>query len=235
MNYTVLVVEDEPPQAEMLSYNLQKEGFRVLLTGEGEEGLMMARESLPDVIVLDWMLPGLTGIEICRQLRGDATTREIPILMLTARGEEEDRVRGIETGADDYVVKPYSPREVVARIKALLRRANPASASEALEYADILMDLAQHKVSRSGRAIHLGPTEFRLLKTLMEKPGRVFSRERLLDMVWGRDVYVEDRTVDVHIRRLRKALNEVGDMDMIRTVRGEGYAIDAEKGAEKSD
>ena len=229
MEFTVLIVEDEPPQAEMLSYNLGKEGFRVLIAGDGEEGLLMARESLPDAIVLDWMLPGLTGIEVCRQLRGDAATREIPILMLTDEAEEEDRVRGIETGADDYVVKPYSPREVVARIKGLLRRANPSLASEALEYAGIIMDLAQHKVSRDGRAVHLGPTEFRLLKTLLEKPGRVFSRERLLDMVWGRDVYVEDRTVDVHIRRLRMALNEGGGQDVIRTVRGEGYAVDADR------
>lgn len=228
MDPLILIVEDEPAQAEMLSYNLQKEGFRVALAGDGEEGLLAARESIPDAIVLDWMLPGLSGIEVCRQLRGDASTREIPILMLTARGEEEDRVRGIETGADDYVVKPYSPREVVARIKALLRRANPSLAAEILEYADICMDLAQHKVSRGGQAIHLGPTEFRLLKTLMEKPGRVYSRERLLDMVWGRDVYVEDRTVDVHIRRLRKALNEGDAADVIRTVRGEGYAIDVD-------
>lgn len=230
MQHTVLIVEDEPPQAEMLSYNLQKEGYLVLIAGDGEEGLLMARENVPDVIVLDWMLPGLTGIEVCRQLRGDAAMREIPILMLTARGEEEDRVRGIDTGADDYVVKPYSPREVVARIKALLRRANPSLASETLAYADIVMDLGQHKVSRGGCVLHLGPTEFRLLKTLMEKPGRVYSRERLLDMVWGRDVYVEDRTVDVHIRRLRKALNAGEGADVIRTVRGEGYAIDAEKG-----
>ena len=229
MEFTVLIVEDEPPQAEMLSYNLQKEGYRVMLADDGEEGLLMARESLPDVIVLDWMLPNLSGIEVCRRLRGDAATRDIPILMLTARGEEEDRVRGIETGADDYVVKPYSPRELVARIKGLLRRANPASVGEALHYADITMDLAQHKVTRGGVAVHLGPTEYRLLKTLMEKPGRVFSRERLLDLVWGRDVYVEDRTVDVHIRRLRKALNEGGFADLIRTVRGEGYAIDADK------
>lgn len=227
----VLIVEDEPPQAELLSYNLEKEGFRVLIAQDGEEGLLMAQESTPDAIVLDWMLPGLSGIEVCRQLRGSTDTREIPILMLTARGEEEDRVRGIETGADDYVVKPYSPREVVARIKALLRRANPSLSSEALQYADIAMDLAQHKVNRDGRSIHLGPTEFRLLKTLMEKPGRVFSRERLLDLVWGRDVYVEDRTVDVHIRRLRKALNEGGGEDVIRTVRGEGYAIDTDKGS----
>lgn len=230
MEHMVLIVEDEPPQAELLSYNLEKEGFRVLIAQDGEEGLLMAQENTPDAIVLDWMLPGLSGIEVCRQLRGSSDTREIPILMLTARGEEEDRVRGIETGADDYVVKPYSPREVVARIKALLRRANPSLSSEALQYSDIAMDLAQHKVNRGGRSIHLGPTEFRLLKTLMEKPSRVFSRERLLDLVWGRDVYVEDRTVDVHIRRLRKALNEGGGEDVIRTVRGEGYAIDTDKG-----
>lgn len=230
MEHMVLIVEDEPPQAELLSYNLEKEGFRVLVAQDGEEGLLMAEENTPDAIVLDWMLPGLSGIEVCRQLRGSSKTREIPILMLTARGEEEDRVRGIETGADDYVVKPYSPREVVARIKALLRRANPSLSTEALVYTDIAMDLAQHKVNRDGRSIHLGPTEFRLLKTLMEKPGRVFSRERLLDLVWGRDVYVEDRTVDVHIRRLRKALNDGGGDDVIRTVRGEGYAIDTDKG-----
>jgi len=230
LEHMVLIVEDEPPQAELLSYNLEKEGFRVLVAQDGEEGLLMAEENTPDAIVLDWMLPGLSGIEVCRQLRGSSKTREIPILMLTARGEEEDRVRGIETGADDYVVKPYSPREVVARIKALLRRANPSLSTEALVYTDIAMDLAQHKVNRDGRSIHLGPTEFRLLKTLMEKPGRVFSRERLLDLVWGRDVYVEDRTVDVHIRRLRKALNDGGGEDVIRTVRGEGYAIDTDKG-----
>jgi len=229
LEHLVLIVEDEPPQAEMLSYNLEKEGFRVMIAGDGEEGFLLARENSPDAIVLDWMLPGKSGIEVCRQLRGESETRQIPILMLTARGEEEDRVRGIETGADDYVVKPYSPREVVARIKALLRRANPSMSSELMEYADITIDLAQHKVSRAGRAIHLGPTEFRVLKTLMEKPGRVFSRERLLDLAWGRDVYVEDRTVDVHIRRLRKALNDRGGADLIRTVRGEGYAIDAEK------
>ncbi len=229
MNQTVLIVEDEPPQAEMLSYNLEKEGFRVMMAENGEDGLAMAQDNVPDAIVLDWMLPGLSGIEVCRQLRGNKETREIPILMLTARGEEEDRVRGIETGADDYVVKPYSPREVVARIKGLLRRSNPSLTNETMDYADISMDLAQHKVSRAGRFIHLGPTEFRLLKTLMEKPGRVFSRERLLDLVWGRDVYVEDRTVDVHVRRLRKALNENDAPDLIRTVRGEGYAIDTHK------
>lgn len=229
MEHLVLIVEDEPPQAEMLSYNLEKEGYRVMVAADGEEGLLLAQENTPDVIVLDWMLPGRSGIEVCRELRGEAETRGIPILMLTARGEEEDRVRGIETGADDYVVKPYSPREVLARIKGLLRRANPSLSSEVMEYADITIDLAQHKVSRGERSIHLGPTEFRLLKTLMEKPGRVYSRERLLDLAWGRDVYVEDRTVDVHIRRLRKALNEGGGVDLIRTVRGEGYAIDVDK------
>ncbi|PCI37862.1 MAG: phosphate regulon transcriptional regulatory protein PhoB [Rhodospirillaceae bacterium] len=227
--HTVLIVEDEPAQAEMLSYNLESAGFRIMIANNGEEGLMMAGESIPDAIVLDWMLPGLSGIEVCRQLRNIATTRDIPILMLTARGEEEDRVRGIETGADDYVVKPYSPREVVARVKGLLRRANPSMSHERLEYADISMDLAQHKVSRNGKGIHLGPIEYKLLKTLISKPGRVFSRDRLLDLVWGRDVYVEDRTVDVHIRRLRKALNNDGGKDLIRTIRGEGYAIDVDK------
>jgi len=229
MDCTVLIVEDEPPQAEMLSYNLESAGFRTMIANNGEEGLSLARQNVPDAIVLDWMLPGLSGIEVCRQLRSDATTRDIPILMLTARGEEEDRVRGIETGADDYVVKPYSPREVVGRIKGLLRRANPTLSAESIDYADISMDLIQHKVSRAERNVHLGPIEYKLLKTLLEKPGRVFSRDRLLDLVWGRDVYVEDRTVDVHIRRLRKALNEDDGQDLIRTVRGEGYAIDTDK------
>ncbi|MCW8916200.1 MAG: phosphate regulon transcriptional regulator PhoB [Magnetovibrio sp.] len=229
MRHTVLIVEDEPPQAEMLAYNLEKEGFRVMMAENGEDGLAMAQDNVPDAIVLDWMLPGLSGIEVCRQLRSASETREIPILILTARGEEEDRVRGIETGADDYVVKPYSPREVVARLKGLLRRSNPSLSQEVIQYADITMDLAEHKVSRAGRYVHLGPTEYRLLKTLMEKPGRVFSRERLLDLVWGRDVYVEDRTVDVHVRRLRKALNVDEAPDLIRTVRGEGYAIDTHR------
>lgn len=228
MEQTVLLVEDEPAQAEMLAYNLSREGFVVTVVGDGEEGLLAARETLPDAIVLDWMLPGLSGIEVCRQLRGDSSTRDIPILMLTARGEEEDRVRGIETGADDYVVKPYSPREVVARIKALLRRANPAGALDTLTFADLSMDLVRHKVTRADQPLHLGPKEFKLLKVLMERPSRVFSREQLLDLVWGRDVYVEDRTVDVHIRRLRKALNEGDKADLIRTVRGEGYAIDVD-------
>ena len=227
MEHTVLIVEDEPPQAEMLSYNLQRAGFKVLIANDGEDGLGQARENAPDLIVLDWMLPGMSGIEVCRQLRTDPATRTIPIIRLTARGEEQDRVQGIETGADDYVVKPYSPREVVARIKGLLRRADPSLATEVLAYADITMDLSQHKVTRAGHAVRLGPTEFRLLKALMKNPGRVHSRERLLDLAWGRDVYVDDRTVDVHIRRLRKALNANGGPDLIRTVRGEGYAIDA--------
>lgn len=229
MELTVLIVEDEPHQAEMLSYNLERAGFAVLIANDGEDGLIQARENTPDLIVLDWMLPGMSGIEVCRQLRGDPATSTVPILMLTARGEEEDRVRGIETGADDYVVKPYSPREVVARIRGLLRRADPTLASDTLSYGDVTMDLNQHKVSRAGHAVRLGPTEFRLLKALMKKPGQVHSRERLLDLAWGRDVYVEDRTVDVHIRRLRKALNAGGGEDMIRTVRGEGYAIDIVK------
>lgn len=226
MEHTVLIVEDEPHQAEMLSYNLERAGFTVLIAADGEDGLLQARDGTPDVIVLDWMLPGMSGIDVCRQLRGDPATRTIPILMLTARGEEEDRVQGIETGADDYVVKPYSPREVVARIHSLLRRADPSLASNTLSYGDVSMDLGQHKVTRAGHTVRLGPTEFRLLKALMKKPGQVYSRERLLDLAWGRDVYVEDRTVDVHIRRLRKALNANGDADMIRTVRGEGYAVD---------
>ncbi|MBL4693622.1 MAG: phosphate regulon transcriptional regulator PhoB [Magnetovibrio sp.] len=229
MEHTVLIVEDEPAQAEVLSYNLESAGFRIMIAVNGEEGLLLAQKNVPDAIILDWMLPGLSGIEVCRKLRADPATRDIPILMLTARGEEEDRVRGIETGADDYVLKPYSPREVMARIKGLLRRANPSLVAETLDYCDISMDFVQHKVSRAGQGIHLGPIEYKLLKTLLEKPGRVFSRDRLLDLVWGREVYVEDRTVDVHIRRLRKALNVGNGKDMIRTVRGEGYAIDNDK------
>jgi len=222
----ILIVEDEAPQAEMLAYNLEKEGFEVAVVTSGEDGLALARAGSFDAVILDWMLPELSGIEVCRQLRGEAATRELPILMLTARGEEEDRVRGIETGADDYLVKPYSLRELIARINALLRRANPDAIRNILAFADIEMDLVRHKVHRDGTAIHLGPKEFKLLKALLERPGRVFSREQLLDLVWGRDVYVENRTVDVHIRRLRKALNLGGLEDRVRTVRGEGYAVD---------
>ena len=185
-------------------------------------------EEEPDLIILDWMLPDISGIEICRRLKAQQLTKLTPVIMLTARGEEEDRVRGLENGADDYMVKPYSPNEMIARVQAILRRSHPEIAAEVLEYSDIHMDLARHRVSRNDQAIHLGPTEFRLLRVLMERPGRVFSREQLLDRAWGRDVYVESRTVDVHIRRLRKALNIKGLKDIVRTVRGAGYAIDEE-------
>ena len=221
----ICIVEDEPAQVEMLSYNLQQEGFDTVVAENGAVALEVIEDVVPDLIILDWMLPDLSGIEICRRLRAGAESKTIPIIMLTARGEEADRVQGLETGADDYVVKPYSPKEMLARVRALLRRARPSSGADRLEHADIVMDLAQHKVSRDGEAIHLGPTEYRLLLTLMERPGRVLSRSQLLDLVWGRDVYVEDRTVDVHIRRLRKALKQPGAADPIRTVRGAGYAL----------
>lgn len=224
----IYIVEDEPAQVEMLSYNLEKENFRTVIAGNGEHALLLVAETVPDLIVLDWMLPDISGIEVCRRLRAKAETKRIPIIMLTARGEEADRIRGLETGADDYVVKPYSPAEMVARVRALLRRADPGLAEEILEYAGITMDTAQHKVTRMGQAIHLGPTEYRLLLTLMERPGRVLSRTQLLDFVWGQEVYVEDRTVDVHIRRLRKALDQSNAPDPIRTIRGAGYALNAE-------
>jgi len=227
MKALILIIEDEPPQAEMLRYNLEKENFRVAVATDGENGLLLAEEELPDLIVLDWMLPKLSGIEVCRRLRAGKETRRIPIIMVTARGEEDDRIRGLDTGADDYIVKPYSPSEMIARIRAVLRRARPALTGDSLDYGGIVMDLVNHKVSRKGQAVHLGPTEYRLLRTLMERPGKVFAREQLLDLVWGRDVYVESRTVDVHIRRLRKALNIDGNGDIIRTVRGAGYAIDS--------
>ena len=226
MEPLVLIVEDEAPQAEMLRYNLEKGGFRTLIAEDGEEGLILAREQMPDIAILDWMLPGLSGIDLCHRLREGSTTKSIPIILLTARGEEDDRVQGLDSGADDYVVKPFSPKEMLARVRALLRRMNPALSDETLTFGDIEMDLAGHKVLRSGVTVHLGPTEFRLLRTLMERPGRVLSRDRLLDLAWGRDIYVEDRTVDVHVRRLRVALNAHGASDVIRTVRGEGYALD---------
>lgn len=226
MTNRILIVEDEAPQAEMLAYNLEKQGFEVAVAPNGEDALALVRAGAFDAVVLDWMLPDLSGIEVCRQLRSEPATRVLPILMLTARGEEEDRVRGIETGADDYLVKPYSVRELIARIHALLRRANPGAVQDVISFADIEMDMVRHKVHRGGVAIHLGPKEFKLLKVMLERPGRVFSREQLLDRVWGSDVYVENRTVDVHIRRLRKALNDDGRADLLRTVRGEGYAVD---------
>ncbi|MDR3518628.1 MAG: phosphate regulon transcriptional regulator PhoB [Azospirillaceae bacterium] len=223
----VLVVEDEVDLVTLLKYNLEKEGFRTLAAGDGEEALLLAAEQTPHMVLLDWMLPLMSGLEVCRQLRRSSKTRDIPIIMLTARGEEADKVRGLNSGADDYIAKPFSTTELVARMRAVLRRATPNIAEELLTFGDVAMDLAAHRVRRNGRDVHLGPTEFRLLRHFMQHPGRVFSREQLLDIVWGHDVYVEPRTVDVHIRRLRKALNDEEDMDLIRTVRSAGYALDA--------
>lgn len=222
---SVLVVEDEPSQREVLAYNLEAEGFSVIRAEDGDEALLLVDEQAPDVIVLDWMLPGVSGIEVCRRLKSRSETREVPIIMLSARSEEVDRVRGLETGADDYVVKPYSLVELMARVRTQLRRSRPAAVGQRLEYADIVLDAETHKVTRSDAPIKLGPTEFRLLATFMEKPGRVWSREQLLDRVWGRDIYVDTRTVDVHIGRLRKALCHHGGDDPVRTVRGAGYAL----------
>lgn len=224
----VLLVEDDAALAELVSWHLEREDFEVERTADGEEAILLARENPPDLVLLDWMIEGVSGIEVCRQLRRMSDTANVPIIMLTARGEEEDRVRGLETGADDYVTKPFSPRELVARVGAVLRRVRPALAGERLSYADIEMDTASHRVRRGGAAISLGPTEFRLLKHFLEHPGRVFSRERLLDSVWGRDSDIEPRTVDVHIRRLRKAINVADAPDLIRTVRSAGYALDSE-------
>lgn len=222
----ILIVEDEPAQAEVLSYNLKTEGYRVNLAGDGEEALLMIEEEKPDLVVLDWMLPHVSGIEVCRRLQNNPTTKALPVIMLTARGEEADKVRGLETGADDFMSKPYSPKEMIARVRAVLRRASGGTDEDRLESGSIVMDLAQHKVTRNDVPVHLGPTEFRLLKALMEKPGRVFSREQLLDRAWGRNIYVELRTVDVHIRRLRHALGSDESGDVIRTVRGSGYAFE---------
>jgi len=224
----VLLVEDDAALAELVSWHLEREDFEVERTSDGEEAILLARETPPDLVLLDWMIEGVSGIEVCRRLRRLPDTANVPIIMLTARGEEEDRVRGLETGADDYVTKPFSPRELVARVGAVLRRVRPALAGERLFYADIEMDTASHRVRRGGSPISLGPTEFRLLKHFLEHPGRVFSRERLLDSVWGRDSDIEPRTVDVHIRRLRKAINLSDSPDLIRTVRSAGYALDSE-------
>jgi len=226
LNPFVLVVEDEDALATLLQYNLEKEGYQVALAADGEEALMLVDERLPDLVVLDWMLPKISGIELCRRLRGRSETRNMPIMMLTARGEESDRIRGLDTGADDYVTKPFSMTELAARIRAVLRRIRPGLAEDRVSHGDITMDRVAHRVRRSGREIHLGPTEFRLLDYLMQHPGRVFSREQLLDSVWGSDVYVEARTVDVHIGRLRKALNTDEEVDPIRTVRSAGYSLD---------
>ena len=222
---SVLVVEDEPAQREILAYNLEAEGFRVQQADNGEEALLIVAEETPDLIVLDWMLPNVSGIEVCRRLKSRAETKAVPIIMLSARSEETDLVRGLETGADDYMVKPYSVAELMARVRTQLRRSRPATMGEALEYEDITLDPETHRVHRDGNLLKLGPTEFRLLTTFMEKPGRVWSREQLLDRVWGRDIYVDTRTVDVHVGRLRKALCAHGGDDPVRTVRGAGYAL----------
>jgi two-component system phosphate regulon response regulator PhoB len=222
----ILVMEDEDALATLLQYNLEKEGYDVTVAADGEEGLLQVDERLPDLVLLDWMLPKLSGIEVCRRLRGRAETRNLPIIMLTARGEETDRVRGLDTGADDYMTKPFSMTELTARIRAVLRRIRPGLADDRINHADIVIDRVAHRVRRAGKEVHLGPTEFRLLDHLMKHPGRVFSREQLLDAVWGSDVYVEARTVDVHVGRLRKALNVEGTVNPIRTVRSAGYSLD---------
>ncbi len=224
----VLIVEDEPSMVELLRYNLESEGFEVASALDGEEAMLTIEEQKPDMVLLDWMLPKLSGIEICRRLRRDQEYRNLPVIMITARGEETDRVRGLDVGADDYMSKPFSPAELMARIRAVLRRHNPNMGSDNITVADVTMDLVAYKVNRGGRDLHLGPTEFKLLRYFMERVGRVLTREQLLDGVWGQNVYVEDRTVDVHIRRLRKALNAAGEADLIRTVRAVGYCFEKE-------
>jgi two-component system phosphate regulon response regulator PhoB len=226
MPATILIVEDEADLTLMMRYNLEAEGFRVLTADDGDQATELMRETPPDLILLDWMLPGLSGLELCRRWRAREETARVPIIMITARGEEEERVRGLATGADDYVVKPFSIAELQARINALLRRANPRLVTNVLKAGDLELDRTSHRVRRSGREVHLGPTEYRLLEYLMRHPGRVYSREQLLDGVWGNDVYVDERTVDVHVGRLRKAINRGRNPDPIRTVRGAGYALD---------
>jgi two-component system phosphate regulon response regulator PhoB len=226
MPATIMIVEDEADLSLMMRYNLEAEGFSVMSALSGDEAAERMREALPDLILLDWMLPGLSGIELCRRWRAREETARIPIIMITARGEEEERVRGLATGADDYVVKPFSIPELLARINALLRRANPQLVTTLLKAGDLELDRTSHRVRRSGREVHLGPTEYRLLEYLMRHPGRVYSREQLLDGVWGNDVYVDERTVDVHVGRLRKAINRGRNPDPIRTVRGAGYSFD---------
>ena len=222
---TVLLVEDEPAQRDVLAYNLEAEGFVVQRATNGEEALLLVAENPPDLILLDWMMPHVSGLEVCRRLKMRPETRSIPIIMLSARSEEVDKVRGLETGADDYVIKPYSIVELMARLRAQLRRVRPSTLGMVLEWETISLDAETHRVIRDGQTLKLGPTEFRLLATFLEKPGRVFSREQLLDRVWGRDIYVDSRTVDVHVGRLRKALCAFGGDDPLRTVRGAGYAL----------
>jgi two-component system phosphate regulon response regulator PhoB len=224
----ILVMEDEDALATLLQYNLEKEGYDVVVAADGEEGLVQIDERQPDLVLLDWMLPKVSGIEVCRRIRGRPETRNLPVIMLTARGEESDRVRGLDTGADDYLTKPFSMTELIARIRAVLRRIRPGLADDRVGHGDIIIDRVAHRVRRAGKEVHLGPTEFRLLDHFMRHPGRVFSREQLLDAVWGSDVYVEARTVDVHVGRLRKALNVDESANPIRTVRSAGYSLDLE-------
>ncbi|GAB0119767.1 phosphate regulon transcriptional regulator PhoB [Acidisoma sp. 7E03] len=224
----VLIVEDEAALMTMLRYNLEKQGFRVEEAGDGEEALSRINEVKPDMVLLDWMLPHLSGIEVCRQIRRRPATRELPVIMITARSEDQDAVRGLNTGADDYVTKPFSTEALVARMRALMRRSNTVPAKGELRFHDIVLDLSAHRIMRNGRQLHLGPTEYRLMEYLMQRPRRVFSREELLDAIWGPSIHVEPRTVDVHIRRLRKAINGPGELDVVRTVRAAGYALDTE-------
>src|SRR6478672_2556154 len=226
MGARIMVVEDEEALTELLRYNLEGDGYDVETVMRGDDADTRLKEHIPDLIVLDWMLPGLSGIELCRRLRARPETRQLPIIMLTARGEESERIRGLATGADDYIVKPFSVPELVARVSALLRRAAPERVADVLSFGEVAIDREKKRVSRAGRIVDLGPTEYRLLEFLMERPGRVFSREQLLDGVWGSDVYIDERTVDVHVGRLRKSLNRGDEPDPIRTVRGSGYALD---------
>jgi two-component system, OmpR family, phosphate regulon response regulator PhoB len=226
MKPRILIVEDEQPLVTLLSYNLESEGYEVTIAMRGDDAVTCLDEDIPDLLILDWMLPGLSGIELCRRLRQRQETKALPIIMLTARGEESERIRGLATGADDYVVKPFSVAELMARVKALLRRANPALAADMIAIGDVTLDRVTRRVHRAGREIRLGPTEFRLIECLMRTPGRVYGRDQLLDQVWGRDAEIDDRTVDVHVGRLRKALTAKPEIDPIRTVRGAGYAFD---------
>ncbi len=227
MKPDILIVEDDKALAELLEWNFSLEGYAVRQTSDGEEALVMVREQLPDAIILDWMIEHVPGIEVCRQIRKREESKAVPIIMLSARGEEEDRIRGLKTGADDYVTKPFSPRELLARVEALLRRSRPALNGAMLKYSGLELDSSSYKVSRDGSEIHVGPTEFRLLRYFMERPARIHSRDQLLDAIWGNEKHIDLRTVDVHIRRLRKAINRPGEKDLIRTVRSAGYALDA--------
>src|SRR3954449_457249 len=224
----LLLVEDDRALADLLMWHFDREGYDIVRTADGDEALLLAEERTPDLVILDWMIEGVSGIEVCRRLRRRPSTAHVPIIMLTARGEESDRIRGLETGADDSVTKPFSPRELLARVGAVLRRIRPALAGEQLAYADLEMDVEAHRVRRAGKALQLGPTEFRLLRHFMEHPGRVFSRERLLEAVWSHDADIDERTVDVHVRRLRQALNAGSRPDLIRTVRSAGYSLDSQ-------